>query len=119
VLAASAPVLAACDGKNDDAQRAVESFNSGNAPIVLREFLGKSGAVSSCLIASQPGRSDLLLTIITKTHGWAQATIDPGQTLPSHDVTVGGNFPPKTEADYRKRGERCKVSAADGTLALE
>jgi hypothetical protein len=100
-------------------QRAVENFNSGNAPIMVREFLDKRGAPSSCRIASQPGRSDLLLTIITKTHGWAQATIDPGQTLPSADVTFGGDFPPKTEAEYRKRGTACKVSAADGSLALK
>jgi len=119
LLAASAPVLAACDGKNDEARRAVDSFNGGNAPIVLREWLDTSGAVSSCRIAPQPGPSGQLLTIITTTGRWLQATIDPKVTLPSEDVTVGGDFPPKTEAEYRKRGEACKVSAADGSLALK
>jgi hypothetical protein len=121
VLAASAPVLAACDGKNDDARRAVDSFNGGNAPIVLREWLATdtSGAVSSCRIAPQPGPASQLLTIITTTGRWLQATIDPAVTLPAEDVTVGGDFPPKTEAEYRKRGEACKVSAADGSIALK
>jgi hypothetical protein len=119
LLAASAPALAACDGKNDDAERAVDRFNGGNAPIVLREFLDKSGAVSSCRIAAQPGRSDQLLTIITKTGGWLQATIDPERTLHSQDVTLGGNFDPKTEAEYRRRGEACRASATDGSLSLD
>ena len=120
MLAASAPALAACDGKNDDAQRAVDRFNGGNAPLVLREFLENGGAVSSCRIAVRPERSDQqLLTVITKTGGWLQATIDPERTLPSQDVTVGGNFDPQTEADLRKRGKACRVSAADGSLALD
>jgi hypothetical protein len=119
LLAASAPALAACDGKNDDAQRAVDRFNGGNAPIVLREFLEKSGAVSWCRIAPRPERSDQqLLTVITKS-GWLQATIDPDRTLPIEDVTVGGDFDSQTEAELRKRGEACRVSAADGSLTLD
>jgi hypothetical protein len=119
LLAASAPALAACDGKNDDARRAVDSFNGGNAPIVLREWLDQNGVVSSCRIAPQAAPASQLLTIITSTGRWLQATIDPAVTLPSEDVTVGGDFPPKTEAEYRKRGEACKVSATDGSLALK
>ena len=122
LLAASAPALAACDGKNDDgAQRAVDRFNAGNAPIVVREFLEKRGTtVSSCRIAVRPENPDhQLLTIITNAGHWLQATIDPDQTLPIEDVTEGGSFDPQTEARFRKRGEACKVSPADGTLALK
>jgi hypothetical protein len=120
LLAASAPALAACDGKNDDAQRAVDRFNGGNAPIVLREFLEKRGAVSSCRIAVRPERSDQqLLTVITKTGGWLQATIDPERTLPSADVTIGGDFDPQAEAEYRRRGKACQITAADGSLSLD
>jgi hypothetical protein len=121
LLAASAPALAACDGKNDDARHAVGSFNGGNAPIVLREFLERNRTtVSSCRIAVRPGRPDhQLLTVITTEGKWLQATIDPEHTLPIEDVTVGGGFEPQTEAEYRKRGEACKVAATDGSLALE
>jgi hypothetical protein len=119
LLAASAPVLAACDGKNDDAQRAADRFNGGNAPIVLREFIDERGAVASCRIATQPGRSDHLLTIIAKTGDWLQATIDPNRTLGSADVTVGGDFDPQTEAELRRGGEACRVSATDGSLSLD
>jgi hypothetical protein len=119
LLAASAPALAACDGKDDDARRAADSFNGGNAPIVLREFLDKNGAVSSCRIAVRPGRPEQqLLTVITTTGKWLQATIDPGRTLLIEDVTAGGGFVPKTEAELRKRGEACRVSA-DGSLTLD
>ena len=120
VLAASAPALAACDGKNDDAKRAVDSFNSGNAPVVVREFLDKRGAtVSSCRIAVRPDNPDhQLLTIITNKGNWLQATIDPEQTLNIEDVTEGGGFDPQTEAELRKRGEACAVSATYGTLTL-
>jgi hypothetical protein len=119
-LAASAPALAACDGKNADAERAVDRFNGGNAPIVLREFLEKSGAVSSCRMAVRPERSDQqLLTVIAKTGDWLQATIDPEHTLRSEDVTIGGGFDPQTEAELRRGGEACKVSAADGSLTLD
>ena len=119
MLAASAPALAACEGKNDDAQRALDRFNGGNAPIVLREFLEENGDVSSCRIATQPGRSDQLLTIIAKTGGWLQATIHPDRTLGSADVTIGGDFDPKTEAELRKRGDACRASATDGSLSLD
>jgi len=120
LLAVSAPVLAACGGKNDDAKRAVSSFNRGDAPARALEFMAKSGPVSSCRIAPQPQRSDqLLLTMITKNGSWLQATIDPDATLPSHDVTTGGGFDPRTEAEYRTRGDACKVSPADGSVSLE
>jgi len=119
-LAASAPALAACDGKDDDALRAVDRFNGGNAPIVLREFLTKNGTVSSCRIGPQPERSDhLLLTVITKRGGWLQATIDPNHTLAASDVTTGGHFDPQTEAELRRGGKACTVSPADGSVALE
>ena len=121
LLAASAPALAACDGKNDDARRAADRFNDGNAPIVLREFLERTRvAVSSCRIAVRPEHSDQqLLTVITKTGGWLQATIDPEHTLRIEDVTVGGGFDAQTEAELRKRGVACRVSATDGTLTLD
>jgi hypothetical protein len=120
LLVASAPVLAACDGKGDAAQRAADRFNGGDAPVRLREFIDRSGAISSCRIATRPGQSDqFLLTVISETGGWLQATIDPDETLPSHDVTVGGNFDSQTEAEYRSRGEPCRVSAEDGSVSLE
>jgi hypothetical protein len=119
LLAVSAPILAACDGKNDDAKRAVGSFNGGDAPARVLEFTAKNGPISSCRIATRPGRPDeKLLTMITKSGGWLQATIDPDVTLPSHDVTMGGGFDPQTEAEYRTRGEACKVSAG-GSVSLE
>jgi hypothetical protein len=99
----------------------VHRFNGGNAPIVLREFLERNGAVvSSCRIAVRPENSDQqLLTVIMNTGHWLQATIDPDHTLRIEDVTVGGGFDAKTEAEYRKRGEPCRVSAADGSLTVE
>lgn len=119
-LAVSAPALAACDGKNDEATRAVRSFNGGDAPARVLEFMARNGPVSSCRIAPRPQRSDqLLLTMITKNGGWLQATIDPAVTLASHDVTMGGGFDPQTEAEHRTRGVACKVSAADGSVSLE
>jgi hypothetical protein len=118
LLAASAPVIAACDGKNDDAQRAVE-ISTAETQLSSCASGWRRAAVSSCRIAPQPGRSDQLLTIITTTGRWLQATINPDVTLPAEDVTVGGEFAPKAEAEYRKRGEACKVSAADGSVSLE
>ena len=97
----------------------MDSFNGGDATFRLREFIETRGAISSCRIATRPGRPDLLLTVISKTGGWLQATIDPNQTVASHDVTVGGNFDPQTEAEYRSRGEACTVSADTGSVSLE
>ncbi len=87
---------------------------------MLREFLEKSGAVSSCRIAVRPERSDQqLLTVITKAGDWLQATIDPEQTLRSEDVTVGGGVDPQTEAELRRGGKACRASATDGSLSLD
>lgn len=120
LVAASALALAACGGKNHNAQRAVDQFNSGDAPGLLHDFVQRNEAVSSCRIATQPeGSHQLLLTVIAKTGGWLQATIDPNQPLGGDDVTTGGGFDAKTAAELSKNGAACKVSAADGTLALD
>ena len=73
VLAASAPVLAACDGKNDDAkQRGGAASTRGNAPVVVREFLrqaGSNGRFVPDRRSAGPTPTSQLLTIITKSRG--------------------------------------------------
>jgi hypothetical protein len=119
LLAVSAPALAACGGENNDAQRAVDRVNGGSAPILLREFVEEGGKVSSCRLAPRAGRpGEMLLTVMTESDHWLQATIGPEQTLTGQDVTTSRGFDPKTAAELRARGDACQVSRADGTLSL-
>jgi hypothetical protein len=117
VLAASAPALAACGGEDDFAQRAVDRVNAGSAPILLRELL-QEAEVSSCRVhprADRPG--EMLLTVITDSGIGLEATIDPDETLRLEDVTTRG-FDRGTAAELRSRGKACRVSPADGSVAL-
>jgi hypothetical protein len=119
-----APTVAACGSKNGDAQRALDRFNGGYAPVRLRETVERGRGVRVCRIGPQPGRSGyMLLTVLTTNDRWLQATIDPGQTLAIADVTTGASYTDSFGAqavrELRERGDACKVSAAEGTLSLD
>jgi hypothetical protein len=60
----------------------------------------------------------MILTVVTESHHWLHATIDPNQTLHGQDVTTGGGFDPKTAAELASHGDACRISSTDGSLSL-
>jgi hypothetical protein len=123
LLASSWPLLVACGGENDDAQRALDGLNGGSASVRLREALEKGGGISFCSITPQAqATGNLVLTIVMRSEAWVQATMDPEREVRSEDVTTGGNFAQlfgtQAERDLREHGKPCRVSPADGTVSL-
>jgi hypothetical protein len=124
LLAVAAPALAACGeektSKTSDAQRAVEQVNGGTAPEYLREFVEKNGAATTCRLAPRPGREgELLLTLLTDSDDWLQATVHVEQPVLGQDITTGGGMEPARVAELKTQGETCVVDRAYGTLALK
>ena len=117
-MTGSALALAACGSNKVDPKAAAEHFNASDATGLLQTFVQKNGAISSCRIADQ-GSNQSLLTVIAKNGDWLQTTIDPKQPLGGDDVTVGGDFPPKTAQELSTNGRACKVSAAFGSISVQ
>jgi hypothetical protein len=122
LLAVSAPALAACgeEGKPSDAQRAAEQVNAGTAPEHLRAFVERHGRVTTCRIAPRAGRDDeLLLTLVTESNGWLQATIHVEQPVSGQDITTGGGMEPARVAELKTQGDACSVDREYGTVSLD
>ena len=122
LLAVSAPALAACgaDEKTSDTQRAVEQVNAGTAPEYLREFIYTNGSIATCRLVPRPGREgELLLTLLSDSDDWLQATVHVEQPVVGQDITTGGGMEPARIAELKTQGDGCAVDREYGTLSLE
>jgi hypothetical protein len=122
LLAVSAPALAACgaDEKTSDTQRAVAQVNAGTAPEYLREFVEAHGPLTTCRVAPRAGRDgELLLTLLTESDDWLEATVHVEQPVLGQDITTGGGMEPARVAELKTQGDACAVDREYGTLALD
>lgn len=101
---------------------AIESFNGGYTPVLLRDTISGGGGTERCGISVVgDGRDGAVLTVIAYDGSWLQVKIESDGTVPEKNISLGLDFRSAIHGqaldDYFSDAAECDVSPT-GSVSL-